>query len=59
MMADLAACERTETQFRELLASVGLTVVKFWYPEDSVDGVIEAVLDDEGPVKTNGIHTNR
>lgn len=44
MMIGLAACERTEKQFHELAGSAGLEVVKFWYPEGSIDGVIELEL---------------
>lgn len=49
MMADFSACERTEKQWRGLLGSVGFRDVGFWYPPDSIDGVIEAVLGDGNP----------
>ena len=54
MMAAHAACERTEKQFEELIASAGLKVVKFWYPEGSFDAVVEVILDDEGVAEVNG-----
>ena len=54
MMTLLAGSERTEKQFHELFAAAGLKVVKFWYPEGSFDGVVEAVLD-EGGVESNGV----
>ena len=45
MMVMLSGIERTETQWKELLSSVGLKIVKFWSigPED--EGLIEAVLE--------------
>lgn len=45
MMVLLSGIERTETQWKELLSSVGLKIVKFWSvgPED--EGLIEAMLD--------------
>ena len=46
MMADFSASERSEKQWRELLGSVGLQDVTFWYPPGSIDGVIEAILGD-------------
>lgn len=55
MMTSLAGCERTEKQFHELFASAGLKVVKFWYPEGSFDGVVEAVLDDEKATGSDGV----
>ncbi|KAF2234935.1 O-methyltransferase family protein [Viridothelium virens] len=43
IMMVAAGIERTETQFRQLLHSVGLEVVKVWYSSGSViEGVIEA-----------------
>ncbi|KAH9906185.1 O-methyltransferase-domain-containing protein [Xylariomycetidae sp. FL2044] len=44
MMACLAAAERTETQWRDLLSSAGLRVVKVWRPVQSVESIIEADL---------------
>ena len=42
MMAHLAACERSESQWRSLLQRAGLEVVKVW--PGTPEGVIEAVL---------------
>lgn len=42
MMACLAAAERTEEQWRELVASAGMRVIKIWRPVQSVESVIEA-----------------
>ncbi|KAL2200645.1 S-adenosyl-L-methionine-dependent methyltransferase [Corynascus similis CBS 632.67] len=42
MMAGLAAAERSEEQWRELIASAGLRVVKIWRPVQSVESIIEA-----------------
>lgn len=44
MMAVLAAMERTESHWHELLNSVGLVITKIWtcYPE--AESIIEAVL---------------
>ena len=45
MMALLSGMERTETQWKELLGSVGLEVVEFWKVDDpNIEGLIEAVL---------------
>ncbi|KAI1081062.1 O-methyltransferase [Whalleya microplaca] len=44
MMACLAAAERTETQWRDLVSSAGLRVVKIWRPAQSVESVIEVEL---------------
>lgn len=41
MMACLAAAERTEEQWRELVVSAGLRVVKIWRPVQSVESIIE------------------
>lgn len=59
MMGGLAALERNEQQWRELAEGTGLKIVKFWFPEGSIDGVIELMLEDEnrsdnGQVETNG-----
>lgn len=42
MMACLAAAERTEEQWCELVASAGLRVVRIWRPVQSVESIIEA-----------------
>lgn len=45
MMALLSGMERTETQWKALLGSVGLEIIKFWKVEDpNTEGLIEAVL---------------
>jgi len=45
MMALLSGMERTEMQWRTLLNSVNLEVMKFWKVKDpNVEGLIEAVL---------------
>ncbi|KAK4096527.1 S-adenosyl-L-methionine-dependent methyltransferase [Parathielavia hyrcaniae] len=44
MMACLAAAERSEEQWRELIASAGMRVVKIWRPVQSVESIIEAEL---------------
>jgi hypothetical protein len=41
MMACLAAAERSEAQWRELVASAGMRVVKIWRPVQSVESIIE------------------
>ncbi len=43
MMAMLSGLERTETQWKELLKSVGLKVVKFHKVNEESEGLIEAV----------------
>ena len=50
MLALLNGMERTETQWDNLLASVGLEVVKFWYNDGDRDqeGLIEARLVGRG-----------
>ncbi len=45
MMAMLAAKERTESQWKRLLESAGLTIVKIWR-SGGEEGVIEAVLKE-------------
>ncbi|KAJ5888977.1 hypothetical protein N7495_009018 [Penicillium taxi] len=49
MMVLLSSLERTETQFRELLVSVGLHLVRVWRPASSGHAVIEAVRTDLVP----------
>lgn len=41
MMACLGAAERTEEQWRELVAAVPLKLVKIWRPPQSVESIIE------------------
>lgn len=43
MMVLLAGMEREESQWRELLESVGLEIVGFWNVVKGGEGVIEAV----------------
>ena len=45
MMALLAGRERTERQWRTLLASAGLRVTGVWQKVAGGEGVIEAVID--------------
>ena len=56
MMGGLAALERSERQWLDLVEGTGLEIVKFWYPEGSIDGVIELMLVEDGKAgaKTNG-----
>ena len=44
MMATFPTCERTEKQWRALIASVGLKVVKIWTFEEGHPSLIEAEL---------------
>jgi hypothetical protein len=44
MMAHLAAAERTEEQWHELVESAGLRVVKIWHSVQAIDSIIEAEL---------------
>jgi hypothetical protein len=44
MMACLAAKERTEEEWRELVEKAGLKVLKIWRPPQSVESVLEAEL---------------
>lgn len=46
MMGTLAALERSEKQWRQLVEGTGLKIVKFWFPEGSIDGVIELMLEN-------------
>ena len=43
MLVVLSGMERTETQWKHLLASVGLEIVKFHTIGKEVEGLIEAV----------------
>ncbi|KFY46973.1 hypothetical protein V494_00266 [Pseudogymnoascus sp. VKM F-4513 (FW-928)] len=45
MMACLAAKERTEIEWGEVIRNSGLRVVKIWRPPQSVESVIEVELD--------------
>jgi hypothetical protein len=49
MMVLLAGMERTERQWTQLLADVGLEVVGFWNAVKGGEGIIEAVK--RGPVE--------
>ncbi|KAL2797363.1 S-adenosyl-L-methionine-dependent methyltransferase [Aspergillus keveii] len=44
MMADFASQERTETQWRSLVESVGLKIVKIWTVRRGVESLIECEL---------------
>lgn len=44
MMACLGAKERTENEWRQLIQSVGLNVLKIWGPFESMEGIIETEL---------------
>ena len=46
MMGLLAGRERTEKEWRALLDSVGLVIVKIWTIEPEMESVIEAELKD-------------
>lgn len=43
MIAVLSGMERTQTQWKELLGSVGLEIVKFHTIGKEIEGLIEAV----------------
>jgi predicted metallo-beta-lactamase superfamily hydrolase len=43
MLAVFSGMERTKTQLKELLASVGLEIIKFWSVREHAEGLIEAV----------------
>jgi hypothetical protein len=43
MLALFSGMERTKTQLAELLANVGLEIIKFWSVREDVEGLIEAV----------------
>lgn len=45
MMACLAAKERTESEWDQVIRNSGLRIEKIWRPPQSVESVIEAVLD--------------
>jgi hypothetical protein len=43
ILAVLSGTERTETQWKELLGSLGLEIVRFWRQNMEAEGLIEAV----------------
>lgn len=45
MMTSFSGRHRSETHWRSLLSSAGLTHVTFWYPPDIGDGVIVATRE--------------
>lgn len=47
MMGSLAALERSEKLWQELVRGTGLTVVRFWFPDGSIEGVIELMLEED------------
>lgn len=44
MMVDLAAKERTEQQWHQVIEPVGLKITKIWTPLDSAESLIECEL---------------
>lgn len=44
MLVLLSGIERTETQWRSLVAAAGLEIVKIWYAEEINEGA-EAVIE--------------
>ncbi|KAL8829948.1 MAG: hypothetical protein Q9191_001720 [Dirinaria sp. TL-2023a] len=50
MMALFSGMQRTQTQWKDLLESVGLKIVKFWSVGPEVEGLIEAVVEQEQSV---------
>lgn len=44
MMLIVAGMERTEAQWKELLASIGLEIEKIWTGEGETESIIEAVV---------------
>lgn len=44
MIVLLTGIERTESQWRTLLGSVGLEIVRFWTPDVEAESLIEAML---------------
>lgn len=49
MMAMAGSCERTETQWRALVGSVGLKISGIWKPEGATESLIEVVLLEDDP----------
>ncbi|KAF6226183.1 hypothetical protein HO133_009049 [Letharia lupina] len=47
MMVCLGSCERTETQWRDLVVSVGLKISGIWKGEGATESLIEIVLADD------------
>ena len=45
MMAMLAAMERSEQQWRDLLGSVGLKILNIWTAEIDSERIVECVLE--------------
>jgi hypothetical protein len=43
MLAVFSGMERTKTQLKELLASAGWEIIKFWSAREDAEGLIEAV----------------
>lgn len=50
MMALFSGMQRTQSQWKNLLESVGLKIVKFWSIGPEVEGLIEAVVEQEQSV---------
>lgn len=47
MMTSFTGMHRSESHWRNLLASIGLQEIKFWYPRGLGDGLIEAVRGEQ------------
>jgi hypothetical protein len=47
MMALLSGMERTETQWKVLLESVGLEIVQFYKDGKNTEGLVEAILKSD------------
>ena len=47
MMAMLGSCERTETQWRDLVGNLGLKISGVWKGEGATESLIEVVLPDD------------
>lgn len=58
MMGTLAALERSEKQWRQLVEGTGLKIVRFWFPEGSIVGVIELMLEDEKEIDNSEVKIN-
>lgn len=43
MMTSFSGLHRSETRFHQLLNSAGLEAIKFWYPPETGDGIVQAV----------------
>ena len=48
MMSSFAGLHRSHRRLHELLTSVGLEDIKFWYPPEIGDGIVQAVVRQNG-----------